>query len=65
MSDTIVLLILTISICCNLWLLWAIRQILSDLARHETVLVELIRMHPDLLYSEEAEFFDESEDDEF
>lgn len=64
MNDTIILtaliLILTFS---QMYLFWCIGQILSDLARHEVALLELIRQHPEMIYSEEADYFNETERD--
>lgn len=62
MNDTIILtaLILILGIG-QMYLFWTLGQILSDLARHEVALLELLRSHPELLYTEEAEIFNDTE----
>lgn len=47
----------------EMYLFWSLGQILSDLARHEVALLELIRQHPEMIYSEEADYFNETERD--
>ena len=62
MNDTIILTALILILAVSqMYLFWCIGQILSDLARHEVALLELIRQHPEMIYSEEAEYFNESE----
>lgn len=60
-DTAIISVILMILVFGQFYLFWSLGQILSDLARHEIALLELLRSHPELLYSEEAEFFNESE----
>ena len=62
MNDTIILTALVLILAFSqMYLFWALGQILSDLARHEVALLELIRQHPEMIYTEEAEYFNESE----
>lgn len=60
-NETLLAAIIVIVTCSQFYVYWALGQILSDLARHEVALLELIRMHPEMIYSEEAEIFNESE----
>lgn len=62
-DTTIIAIIVAILAVGQLYLFWALGQILSDLARHEVALLELIRMHPEMIYSEEADYFNETERD--
>ena len=59
-DTAIISIILMILVFGQFYLFWALGQILSDLARHEVALLELIRQHPEMIYSEEAEYFNES-----
>ena len=62
MNDTIILTALILILAFSqMYLFWALGQILSDLARHEVALLELIRQHPEMIYSEEADFFNDAE----
>lgn len=62
MNDSIILTALILILAFSqMYLFWCLGQILSDLARHEVALLELIRQHPEMIYSEEADYFNESE----
>lgn len=64
MNDTIILTALILILAVGqMYLFWSLGQILSDLARHEVALLELIRQHPEMIYSEEADYFNETERD--
>lgn len=64
MNDTIILTALILILAFSqMYLFWSLGQILSDLARHEVALLELIRLHPEMIYSEEADYFNETERD--
>jgi len=62
LNDTIILTTLILILAVGqMYLFWSLGQILSDLARHEVALLELIRLHPEMIYSEEADYFNETE----
>ncbi len=60
-DTAIISIILMILVFGQMYLFWALGQILSDLARHEVALLELIRLHPEMIYSEKAEYFNDAE----
>lgn len=62
-DTAIISIILMILVFGQMYLFWSLGQILSDLARHEVALLELIRQHPEMIYSKEADYFNESERD--
>lgn len=60
-DTAIISIILMILVFGQMYLFWSLGQILSDLTRHEVALLELIRLHPEMIYSEEADYFNETE----